>query len=219
VYIVIFLLVLIVPFMINKTDGILYLWSGQRYLWMLEGVTGVVTINWDKNQAGGGVYVNGQYMSALPDHLTCQAGCVSFILAHREKVLVLGLGRRYDSRTSQGSKIKQIDIVDWSYELPKNFKPSCRRALLNHVLSILSDPISDRCPRGCVAVWIKKIWCGGRQSGDYQLGRVYQHKISKIFQEISRILKPEGVYILDINADRRYSFNGVLAVCQEISIL
>ena len=83
IYLIIFLLLSMAPFKISKNRWNTFIYGMTTNVFeSLEGVTGVVTIDWDKKKTGGGVYVNGQYMSALPDHPKhVRLAGLSFILA------------------------------------------------------------------------------------------------------------------------------------------
>ena len=126
---------------------------------------------------------------------------------------MLGLGGGGMIRElAKDAKIKQIDIVDWSYELPKILGQPNAGALLNNVLSNSKVRIYHTDARVAVSLFEPKkydvivdnlaitSWVGSTSI-----------KSVKFFREVSRILKPDGVYVLDINADRGYSFHGVLA--------
>ena len=85
----------------------------------LEGVTGVAAIDW--HPAGGDVFVNGQFMSHLPDHPR-HVRLVSFALAlpRRDTLLLLGLGGGGMVRElAKDPGTRRLEVVDWSYELPR----------------------------------------------------------------------------------------------------
>ncbi|MGH7321479.1 MAG: hypothetical protein ACRELA_17900 [Candidatus Rokuibacteriota bacterium] len=102
----------------------------------VEGVTGVATIEW--HRFGGALFINGQFMSLLPDH-PLHVRLVSFALMapRRERVLVLGLGGGGMVRELvQDSGVHRVDAVDWSYELPDLLEhPRPRKLLANSLRS------------------------------------------------------------------------------------
>ena len=100
----------------------------------VEGLSGVAVIRWQPD--GGRVFVNGQYMSSLPDDPR-HVQLVSFALAlpRRETVLVLGLGGGGMVRELlRDPAIRRVDVVDWSHELPRLLESPRARALLDGAL-------------------------------------------------------------------------------------
>ena len=97
-------------------------------------MTGVAAIDW--HPAGGDVFVNGQYMSRLPDHPR-HVRLVSFALAlpRRDTVLLLGLGGGGMVRElAQDPGTRRLEVVDWSYELPRLLDGPRARRLLDDAL-------------------------------------------------------------------------------------
>lgn len=103
----------------------------------VEGVSGVAVIRW--LPSGGRVYVNGQYMSSLPDDAR-HVQLVSFALslARRERVLGLGAGGLVRELV-RDSGVRRVDVVDWSHELPRLLESPRARVLL---ADALRDPKS-----------------------------------------------------------------------------
>ena len=100
----------------------------------VEGLSGVAVIRWQPD--GGRVFVNGQYMSSLPDDPR-HVQLVSFALAlpRRETVLVLGLGGGGMVRELlRDPAIRRVDVVDWSHELPRLLESPRARVLLDGAL-------------------------------------------------------------------------------------
>lgn len=215
VVIVALALLLLLPFTVKKNRWNIFIYGMTNpFFESIEGVTGVATIEWDKNKTGGGVYVNGQYMSALPDHPKhVRLAVYPLSWPNREKVLVLGLGGGGMVRElARDDQIKKIDVVDWSYELPRILSSPNAGLLLNQALSNPKVSLFPTDARVAVTLFESKrydviidnlaitSWIGSTSI-----------KSEKYFKEVSRILKNDGVYILDINADSSKGYRGVLA--------
>jgi predicted membrane-bound spermidine synthase len=166
----------------------------------VEGLSGVALIRWQ--QDGGRVFVNGQYMSALPDDLR-HVQLVSFALAlpRRETVLVLGLGGGGMVRELvRDPATRRIDVVDWSHELPRLLESPRARALLDDALH---DPKVRLCR--CDARVVVSLHEAGAY--DIVIDNLAEAnwvgasgiKSEAYFGQVRRILKPGGVFVYKAN--------------------
>jgi spermidine synthase len=162
----------------------------------IEGVTGVAAIEW--HPGGGDVFVNGQYMSRLPDHPR-HVRLVSFALAlpRRDAVLLLGLGGGGMVRElAHDAGIRRLDVVDWSYELPRLLDGPRARRLLDDALRrphvtvrrcdarvavTLYDPASFDVVVDNLTI---AHWVGATSV-----------KSIEYFRQVHRIVKPGGVFV------------------------
>lgn len=184
-------------------------WLIPRTLWLafgagvttrtaevVEGVTGVAVIEW--TGSGGDVIVNGQYMSRLPDHPR-HVRLVSFALAlpRRGDALLLGLGGGGMVRElARDPDIRRLDVIDWSYELPRLLSSPRARLLLDDALG--RPKVTLRRSDARVAVGLYEAatfdvvidnltvahWVGATAVKSLQY-----------FRQLHRILKPEGVLV------------------------
>jgi spermidine synthase len=166
----------------------------------VEGISGTALIRWQP--AGGAVYVNGYYMSALPDHWR-HVQLVSFALAlpRRERVLVLGLGGGGMVRELvRDPGTRQVDVVDWSHELPRLLESPRARVLL---ADALRDPkvrlcrcdarvVASLSPSGAYDVVIDNLghadWVGATSV-----------KSVTYFALLRRIIRPSGALVYQAN--------------------
>jgi len=162
----------------------------------VEGTSGVALIRW--LPSGGRLYVNGQYMSSLPDDAR-HVQLVSFALSlvRREDVLLLGLGAGGAVRELvRDPAVRRVDVVDWSQELPKLLEMPRPRA-------VLADALRHPTVRLCR--------CDARVAVTLYEGRLFDIVIDDLaeaswvgatsvksqayFRQIRRILKPSGVFV------------------------
>jgi spermidine synthase len=162
----------------------------------VEGATGVASIEWGRFR--GRVFVNGQSMSALPDHPT-HVQLVSFALAlpRRERVLLLGLGGGGMVRELAADPgVARIDVVDWSHELPLVLDSPRAR-------DVLADSLRD--PKVRLYRCDARVAVGlyDRASFDVVIDNLtHAHwvgatnvKSQAYFAKIRRIVKPSGVFV------------------------
>jgi spermidine synthase len=166
----------------------------------VEGMSGVALIRWQPD--GGRVFVNGQYMSALPDDVR-HVQLVSFALAlpRRERVLVLGLGGGGMVRELvRDPGVRRVDVVDWSHELPPLLDSPRARALL-------ADALRDPKVRLCR--------CDARVVVSLSEAAAYEVIIDNLaeaswvgatgvkseayFRQLHRLLAPSGVLVYKAN--------------------
>ncbi|MFN0207218.1 MAG: hypothetical protein ACKVS6_13015 [Planctomycetota bacterium] len=86
----------------------------------VEGATGVSMLLWGPSGQRADVYVNGTYMSALPDHEShVKMESLIFAMPRKKNCLLLGLGGGGMVRELvKDPQVERIDAVDWSFELP-----------------------------------------------------------------------------------------------------
>jgi spermidine synthase len=166
----------------------------------VEGVSGVAVIRWQPD--GGRVFVNGQYMSALPDDPR-HVQLVSFALAlpRRETILVLGLGGGGMVRELvRDPAVRRVDVVDWSHELPRLLDSPRARPLLD---GALHDPKVRLCrcdarvvvslhDAGTYDVVIDNLAEAGWVGASGIKSEVY-------FRQVRRVLKPAGILVYKAN--------------------
>jgi spermidine synthase len=168
----------------------------------VEGLSGVATIRWRPGESTGEVRVNGQYMSVLPDHPKHirLAGAV-LAMPQRKKVLILGLGGGGMVRELlKDPAIQQIDIVDWSGELPRVLDSFRARADLAGALSDPRVRLFRADARVAVSLYEEDAfdlvidnlaivgWTGSTSI-----------KSTGYFAQVARIIKPGGVFVFDPN--------------------
>ncbi|MBL8695157.1 MAG: hypothetical protein JNJ88_13765 [Planctomycetes bacterium] len=114
--------------------------AGRRFpdewLDLLQGTTGVSTLRWGPGGRLAEVYVNGMYMSALPDHPD-HVALAGFVLSfpRPESILVLGLGGGGMVREIlKDPRVKRVEVVDWSHELPAILELPRPKAVLENCL-------------------------------------------------------------------------------------
>lgn len=210
-----FLILLLMPIAISKSKWDTFIFGrANAFFEGIEGVTGVVTIDWNENKKAGGVFVNGEYMSSLPDnsrHIRLAVYPLSW--PKRENLLVLGIGGGGMIREfARDEKIKKIDIVDWSHELPDILSRPNARLLLNDVFSNPKVTTYRTDARVAVSLFKSKKYdvIVDNLSATSWVGAT-SIKSVKYFHEISRILKDDGIFILVINATSSMAYDGVLA--------
>lgn len=180
----------------------------------IEGPTGNATIEWEMGREAGVVRVNGTYMSYLPhhpNHILLEVFPLS--RTNRSNLLVLGLGGGGMIRElEKDTEIKRIDVIDWSSELPKLLKKPRASSLLNNVLDkgkvnfVNADArtIVNIGPENFYDIVIDNLaitnWAGATNV-----------KSVEYFFEVSRILKDDGLYVMDINAFDDRGYEGILA--------
>jgi spermidine synthase len=162
----------------------------------VEGVTGVAVIDWQPS--GGDLIVNGQYMSRLPDHPR-HVRLVSFALAapRRERVLLLGLGGGGMVRhLVHDPLIRQLEVVDWSYELPRLLDAPRARETLDRAIRHEKVRLCrcdarialDLHPAGSFDVVIDNLtvahWVGATSV-----------KSIEYFRRVRRVLAPGGIFV------------------------
>jgi spermidine synthase len=166
----------------------------------VEGMSGVAVIRWQPD--GGRVFVNGQYMSALPDDPR-HVQLVSFALAlpHRETILVLGLGGGGMVRELvRDPAIQRVDVVDWSHELPRLLESPRARPLLD---GALHDPKVRLC-RCDARVVVSLLEAGAYDVVIDNLAEASWVGASGIkseayFRQVRRVLKPAGILVYKAN--------------------
>jgi spermidine synthase len=168
----------------------------------VEGPSGVATIRWLPGGSNGEVGVNGQYMSALPDHPKhIRLAGAALAMPHRKKVLVLGLGGGGMVRELlKDPAVQQVDIVDWSRELPRVLDRARARAELAGALSDPRVRIFQADARVAVSLYeddafdlvIDNLACVG-WAGSTSI------KSAGYFSQVARILKTGGVFVFDPN--------------------
>ncbi len=175
--------------------------TGPNVDWV-EGVSGVATINWELNRPIGRVEVNGTFMSALPDYPKhVRLAGIALSMPQRESVLVLGLGGGGMVRELVNDpEIKRVDVVDWSYELPL----------------VLESPRAKEMLKGALhSPKVRLFRCDARVAASLYAEHSFDIVIDNLaivgwagstsvksvayFREISRILKPTGVFVFDPN--------------------
>lgn len=180
----------------------------------VEGHSGVATIRWLPGESTGEVKVNGQYMSALPDHPKhIRLAGAALAMPHRKKVLILGLGGGGMVRELlKDPAIQQLDIVDWSRELPRVLdSPRARvdlagalsdprvrlfRADARVAVSLYEDDAFDLVIDNLAVVG----WTGSTSI-----------KSTGYFSQVARIVKPGGVFVFDPNYSGSPDREAVLA--------
>jgi spermidine synthase len=166
----------------------------------VEGISGTALIRWQG--AGGAVFVNGYYMSALPDDWR-HVQLVSFALAlpRRERVLVLGLGGGGMVRELlRDPAVRQVDVVDWSRELPRLLESPRARALL-------ADALQDSRVRLCRCD--ARVAVGLYPAGSFEIAidnlahanwvGATSVKSLAYFAQVRRVLGPTGVFVYKTN--------------------
>jgi spermidine synthase len=184
----------------------------------VEGVSGVATINWEPHHPLGHVEINGQYMSALPDHPKhVRLAAVALSMPQRENVLVLGLGGGGMVRELvRDPEIKRLDIVDWSHELPLLLESPRAKVMLEGALNSPKVRLF-RCDARVAASLYEE------QSFDMVIDNLAavgwagstSVKSVTYFREINRILKPTGVFVFDPNYSGSPAREAVLAGLME----
>ncbi len=164
----------------------------------VEGSTGVATLKWGPLGQFAEVYVNGQFMSTLPDHAD-HIRLVGVAVSQRrlESVLVLGLGGGGMVRELlKDPRVRRIDAVDWSHELPRILDSPRARAALDGCL---------RDPR--VRVWRADARVAVTLYPDDAFDLVIDNltiphwvgstaiRSKRYFGEIQRLLRPTGAYL------------------------
>jgi len=168
----------------------------------VEGVTGVATIERSADGSRGEVKVNGQLMSALPDDRK-HMRLASFALAfdRRARVLVLGLGGGSTVRELvEDAGVDRVDVVDWSYELPRLLQMPWPSDAIRNAL----DEPNVRVFRCDARVAVSLYDDGAFDVIVDNLGRgdwvgATSIKSSEYYAQINRLLGPLGVFIYDAN--------------------
>jgi spermidine synthase len=187
----------------------------------LEGVTGVAAIDW--HPSGGDVFVNGQFMSHLPDHPR-HVRLVSFALAlpRRDAVLLLGLGGGGMVRElAKDPGIRRLDVVDWSYELPRLLDGPRARHLLDDALRRPHVTVRRCDARVAVGLY-------GPASFDVVIDNLTighwvgatSVKSIQYFRQVHRIVKPGGVFVYNGNwgGARRAILAGLTATFRHVHL-
>jgi predicted membrane-bound spermidine synthase len=187
----------------------------------IEGVTGVAAIAWDP--AGGDLIVNGQYMSRLPDHPR-HVRLVSFALAlpRRDDALLLGLGGGGMVRElAQDPGIRRLDVVDWSYELPRLLDTARARDLLDDALRRAKVTVRRCDARVAVSLYapasfdvvIDNLTIG------HWVGATSVKSV-EYFRQVRRIVKPGGVFVYHGNwgGARRAILAGLVATFPHVQL-
>ncbi len=168
----------------------------------VEGISGVATLKWNSNRSNARVDVNGQYMSALPDHPKhARLVSVALSMPKRESVLVLGLGGGSMIRELvRDPAVKRIDVIDWSHELPQVLESPTAKEMLESALYNPKVRIFSADARVAVSLYDQSSfdvvidnlaivgWAGSTSV-----------KSVTYFREIKRILKPTGSFVITPN--------------------
>lgn len=208
-------LLLIIPFFLPARMWKIYTfnYTGPE-VDKVEGLSGVAIIRWLPGESTGEVRVNGQYMSALPDHPKhIRLAGAALAMPQRKKVLLLGLGGGGMVRELlKDPAIQQLDIVDWSRELPRVLGSFRARA---HLAGALSDP-RVRLFRADARVAVSLYEDDAFDLVIDNLGVVgwtgsTSIKSTGYFAQVARIVKPGGVFVFDPNYSGSPDREAVLA--------
>ncbi|MBU0985702.1 MAG: hypothetical protein KKH68_00485, partial [Proteobacteria bacterium] len=169
----------------------------------VEGVTGISSIQWDDDNTGH-IRVNGQYMSALPDHPLHEM-YESFVLASPTKrnILLLGLGSGAMVREFiKDPQVERIEIVEWSHELFRLLQTPKAKILLKNCLKdqrvrlrICDARLATRLYRpGSFDVIVDTLtyykWVGSTSLRSVQY-----------MSQLAPLLTPQGIYLLQVKFD------------------
>lgn len=164
----------------------------------VEGTTGVAMLVWDPSDRTAEVYVNGQYMSALPDHPD-HVALAGVVLSKPDmgSILVLGLGGGgMVCELLKDPRVERVEIVDWSHELP----------------TVLDFPRPQQILRDCLHDPRVRTWRADArvavalyESGQFDVvldnltipdwvGSTAIRSV-EYFREVKRLLAPDGMYI------------------------
>jgi SAM-dependent methyltransferase len=179
----------------------------------VEGVSGVAVIDWEANHTVGHIEVNGQFMSALPHHPKhIRLESIALAMPRRERVVMLGLGSAMVRALVNDPEIKQLDLVDWSYELPLILQTPQANAVLHNALNHPKARLFHADARVAVSLYQDQTFDLAIDNLGY-LGWAGSTSIKSItyFKEIRRILKPAGVFVLDPNCVGVKACNAILA--------
>ena len=187
----------------------------------LEGVTGVAAIDW--HPSGGDVFVNGQFMSHLPDHPR-HVRLVSFALAlpRRDALLLLGLGGGGMVRElAKDPGIRRLDVVDWSYELPRLLDGPRARHLLDDALR--RPHVTVRRCDARVAVGLYEPASFDVVIDNLTIGHwvgATSVKSIQYFRQVHRVVKPGGVFVYNGNwgGARRAILAGLAATFRHVHL-
>jgi predicted membrane-bound spermidine synthase len=190
----------------------------------VEGSSGMATIEWNEDASHGDVRVNNMIMSALPDHPKhVRLAGVALSLPRRERMLVLGLGGGgMVKRLIADPGVGEIDVVDWSAELPavlslpraqKHLGDTLERPDVHPIhadarvaVALLGDDRYD--------VIIDNLAAGGWAGATNIKSVAY-------YREIARILAPAGVFVYDANystpAQRRANLAALLTAFDHVA--
>jgi len=196
-------LLLLVPLLLPETVWSRYV-SGRRSTGFdaVEGSSGMATIVWNEDASYGDVRVNNMIMSALPDHPKhVRLAGVALSLPRRQRVLVLGLGGGGMVKNLIADPgVRELDVVDWSAELPAVLSLPRARKHLGDSLERPDVRLIHADARVAVAllgdgrydVVIDNLAAGGWSGATNVKSVAY-------YREIARILAPEGVFVYDAN--------------------
>jgi spermidine synthase len=170
---------------------------------VVEGETGISTVEWwNAERSAGAVRVNTVYMAELPfskRHLE-QLSPI-YRLEKRKHVLILGLGgANFVRELVKDPNVDRIEVVDWSFELPKLLTMPAASKALENCLDNPKVKIVKADARVAVSLYPENTfdvvldnlafttWAGATNI-----------KSQKYFSEIKRILKPSGAFIYGAN--------------------
>ncbi len=186
---------------IPPTIWLTYITGGPEPNWEVrEGASGVAQLWWEEDF--GALRVNGQYMSQLPFHARHLKQEI-FLLAQprRETVLMLGLGGAEIIRSLVADdRIKNIDVVDSSYELPDLLAGGRAGEMLDHALASPRVRLFSADARVAADLYEPETfdvvfdnlafasWAGASS-----------FKSETYYRKIKRILKPDGVFVVSAN--------------------
>jgi len=208
-----FIVMMLLPFAIDKDSWDLYIFGETGDFERVEGVTGVATIDWNENKTAGAVYVNHQLMSALPDHLKhIRLAIFPLSMWPRQMILVLGLGGGGMVRElAKDPAVEEIDVIDWSYELPILLNGPHARKLLNDVFLNPKVKLVKADARLAISLFADKKYnvIVDNLSSPEWVGAT-SIKSRQYYQEIARILTDGGTFVYDFNDSNAEIISGLI---------
>ncbi len=179
--------------------------NNENEIFAIEGESGFSSIEYSLNSKNeilqGDIRVNGQFMSSIPFHPRhIELSIFTLNLYEKSKTLFLGLGGATILKDLvEENSTNEIDVIDWSFELPKLISFDRLKNYLNDVLNDKKINFFSLDARLYLNKNKKKYnLIFDNLSHNHWVGSTNIKSIS-YYEKVSKSLKKNGVYILAFN--------------------
>lgn len=201
----------------NKTWNIFIFNEFGENMETSQGPTGIATILWkidDRLNRVGEVKINSHYMSQLPNHPShVILEIFGLAASKKDEILALGLGGGGMIRElNREEKIKKITIAEWSQEIISLLSSDNQKLVLDNIMSSPKVEVIQADARQLIKLMKNrsKDIIIDNLAYTYMSGATSVKSV-EYFNELSRVLKTDGILILAINARNKIHEKPVIA--------